>query len=352
MDGMWGTSEPCPATAWRRVRGLLIWALAAGAFAGCCTHKTGGGVDSSSVEPYVRVAETGSNIVKLQIAAREFAPARGRGPVVWLTGVSHVGDPGYYKALQRHLDKQSLVLFEGISDRAHPSANGGAHAMTSPEGVSSAGDHSSLQSSLAASMGLVFQLNAIDYDRPNFRNSDLSIPQLRELLANGAPAQQETAAGERFEGVLQMMQGGSLFDSLLQFGLRFLGTSSKFQALGRLALIEVIGDIQGDLARLQGLPPDMKQMLEVLLQRRNAQVLADLRMEMGRVGRKGSIAVFYGTGHMPDLEKHLRQDLRYRPSGQLWFTAFDVDLAKSGVTDSERQFLRSLIQQQLKQLRR
>ncbi|MGH7968060.1 MAG: hypothetical protein ACREIC_04965, partial [Limisphaerales bacterium] len=107
-----------------------------------------------------------------------------------------------------------------------------------------------------------------------------------------------------------------------------------------------------DLAQLQGLPPDMKKMLEVLLQRRNAKVLADLQIEMRRVGKKGSIDVFYGTGHMPDLEKHLREDLRYRPSRQLWFTAFEVDLAKAGVSDSERQFIRSLIQQQLKQLRR
>jgi len=200
-------------------------------------------------------------------------------------------------------------------------------------------------------MGLVFQLEAIDYHRPNFRSSDLSIPELRQLLSKPATSELGSSAGDRFEGVLQMMQGGSFLDSMLQVGLRFLGASPKLQALGRLALIQIIGDIQGDLARLQGLPPEMKQLLEVLLERRNEKVLADLKQEVARLGRKGSIAVFYGTGHMPDLEKHLRQDLGYRPAGQLWLTAFAVDPARAGVTDSEREFLRTMIRQQLNQLR-
>src|SRR5437899_12329227 len=73
-----------------------------------------------SPQPYVRIFQADSNTVQLQIALRKFMPERGRGPAVWLTGVSHLGESNYYAALQRHLDNQTLVLFEGIGEHPAP----------------------------------------------------------------------------------------------------------------------------------------------------------------------------------------------------------------------------------------
>lgn len=42
--------------------------------------------------PYVRITHTNSNLLRLQIALREFAPPRRNGAVVWLAAVSHLGD--------------------------------------------------------------------------------------------------------------------------------------------------------------------------------------------------------------------------------------------------------------------
>jgi hypothetical protein len=299
--------------------------------------------------PYVRIICADSNHIQLQIAAREFLPQRSRGPAVWLTGVSHIGDTNYYAALQAHLNRRSLVLYEGVG-AAEAEA---AAADTTPNQGSTATEESdergSLQSAMAASLGLVFQLNAIDYRRDNFRNSDLSITQLRELMNKSEAVSGNTGAGESFENLLQTMQGNSWLDAILQLALRLLGANPKFQGLGRLALIDLIGEIQGDPSRLQGLPPDMKQLLEVLLQRRNEKVVADLTTQLPKVGRRGSIAVFFGTGHMPDLETKLRTELQYRPSQQLWFTAFQVDLEAAKITPSERGFIDNLIKWQLRE---
>src|SRR5262249_34909560 len=108
-------------------------------------------------------------IIQLQIAVRKFIPARGHGPAIWLTGVSHIGDPKYYAALQEHLDDQTLVLFEGVSAKARPSTETPPQQPrrqdASSPGASSA-EVGGLQASLATSLGLVFQLTAIDYQRP------------------------------------------------------------------------------------------------------------------------------------------------------------------------------------------
>jgi hypothetical protein len=323
--------------------------------AGCSSDKPHKPLAVKNPEPFVRVENTDSNLIQLQIAVREFVPARGRGPAVWLTGVSHIGDSNYYAALQQHLDAQTLVLFEGISPGSNRQAN-----MTTPiasrsnetatsTASSASDDVSGLQSSLAASLGLVFQLTAIDYQRSNFRNCDLSIPELRQLLAQGEATAGTSGAGESFEGVLQLMQGGSFFDSVLQVGLRFLGASPKLRALGRLALIDVIGEIQGDFSHLRGMPPEMQQLLEVLLEKRNQKVVSELKNDLSRLGKHDSVAVFYGTGHMPDLEKRLGQQLNYRPVAECWFTAFSVNLAQAGVSENERQTVQNLIKLQLGQ---
>jgi hypothetical protein len=295
---------------------------------------------------YVRIDNTRSNLPQLQIDLRQFLPRRGPGPAIWLAAVSHVGDTNYFAALQAHLNRQGLVLYEGVGDgSAEPAA-----AEPAPAG----GDHATLQTSLAQSLGLVFQLEAIDYDRPNFRNSDLSIQQLRGLMAaqdaasgQGAPAAGEPGAGESFEALLGAMQGGGWFQGLMQLGLRFVGASPHLQALMKLGLMELIDQIQGDPGRLRNLPPNIARLLNVLIEKRNQRVVADLRTALRRPAPPASITVLYGAAHMPDLERRLRAELAYRPADQVWLTAFSVDLARARVSAAEVQWVRSLVRRQL-----
>ncbi|HLH54079.1 MAG TPA: hypothetical protein VKY92_10750 [Verrucomicrobiae bacterium] len=297
----------------------------------------------------MRISSVDSNTIQLQIAAREFVPKRRGRPIIWLTGVSHIGDTNYYAALQRHLDAQTLVLYEGVSAAEAKEQTDSSNSGGSGEAPATAETRGSFQSAMAASLGLVFQLEAIQYHRDNFKNSDLSIDQLRTLMANTEANSGESGARESFESLLQTMDGSSWLDALLQLALRIMGANPKFQALGRLALIDLLGTIQGDPSRLEGLPPDMKQLLDVLLQRRNEKVVADIKAELSEMDRADSIAVFFGTGHMPDLEQRLRRDLGYVPANQTWFTAFSVDLGKAGVSQAEKDLVENFVKWQLKQ---
>ena len=293
----------------------------------------------------MRVARPDSNTVTLQIALRRFVPERGRGPVVWLSGASHVGESNYFAALQRHLDAQALVLFEGVGAKSKK-------MRFNPD------EESSIQHTMAASLGLVFQLSAIDYDRPRFRNSDLTIAELQQLLSRGAApgaadgrAGRDTKAGEEFRDLLQIMDGSSFLGTLLQAGLKFIGSSPKLQAMTKVMLIEVLGQIKGDMSQLKGVPPEIQRLLEVIIQERNKVVLGDLKAELRAVSPPRSIAVFYGAGHMADLEKRLRGEMNYQPRGEVWLTALSVNTRDTGLSDVEVQAMRGLIQWQLDALR-
>ncbi len=314
-------------------------------------------------ESYTRVTRPDTNTVQLQIAVRKFVPARHRGPTLWLAGTSHVGEPEYYHELQKLLDGQTVVLYEGINAEAHkrhvpkrgipPAEPQSSQAASAVQAHPASGF--SMQSALAQSLGLVFQLDAINYDRTNFINSDLSILQIQRLMlgdneAVPAPPGVKGRTDPSFEFLLQIMDGSSFLGSIFKMGVQLIGSSPPLQAITKLTLIETLGQLKGDFSEMRGLPPDMKRLVKVLIEARNQNVIDDLKTEFKAVPRSGSISVFYGTGHMEDMEKRIVRELHYRPDGEIWLTAFSVDVRKTGLSPSQLQMVRNMVKWQMDQM--
>ncbi|MEW6306526.1 MAG: hypothetical protein AB1705_23925, partial [Verrucomicrobiota bacterium] len=328
-------------------RAPLLAALFAGLFAtSCASHRPAPPHAAAPPENYMRLARPDNDTVELQIAVRRFVPARRSQPVVWLAGASHIGEPAYYQALQKHLDGQALVLFEGVAEeRRHARA-------TEPKRPAS--EDTSLQSNLARSLGLVFQLDAIDYEKPHFRNSDLTIRELQVLMEGEAAVQQSTGAAtdgppadNSFNQLVSVMDGSSFLGAVVQGVVKLIGSNPKLQALAKLAFIETLGQLEGDLARAQALPPDLKRLMEVLIHHRNDVVIRELREEMGKPKPPASISVFFGAAHMPDMERRLTQELNYRPADQIWVPAFSVSPAKAGLSPAEITMVHAVVKWQM-----
>jgi hypothetical protein len=319
---------------------LLITASLTGCAGSRRTHSSLAA--DSPPQPYMRVTRPDSNTVTLQIAVRRFAPPNGRGPVIWLSGASHIGESNYFATLQRHLDAQALVLFEGVGAKEKK-------MRFNPD------EEVSIQHTMATSLGLVFQLSAIDYDRPNFRNSDLTIAQLQRLLTDGTATNQTgestgTTASEEFQQLLQVMDGSSFLGTLLHAGLKLIGSSPKLQALTKMMLIEMLGQLKGDMSQLKGVPPEIQRLLEVIIRERNKVVFDDLKAALRTYSPPRSISVFYGAGHMADLEKLVRDELKYHPLDEVWLTALTVNTRTAGLSNLEMEMMRSLIQWQMEAL--
>jgi hypothetical protein len=312
-------------------------------------------------EAYTRIENPDSNTLQLQIAIRKFIPVSGRGPVIWLAGTTHIGEPAYYSALQQRLDATTVVLFEGVNADAHPRKFGKPGTSTplrsAPAARAAEGSEEgySMQSALAKSLGLVFQLDAIDYDRSNFYNSDLSVFQIQQLMLNATnsePAQpgEPGRSDPTMDSLLQIMDGSSLMGLLVKTGIQFISSSPQLQATAKFSLIETIGRLKGDLATMRGIPPELQRLLKILIESRNQAVIEDLKAGIKQLPASGSIAVFYGTGHMDDMETRVVKQLNYRPDGSLWLPAFSVDLRKTGMSPAQQQWMRGIIQLQLNQM--
>lgn len=191
-----------------------------------------------------------------------------------------------------------------------------------------------IQADMASALGLVFQLNAYDTGKANYRNSDLSIDQLKERMAKG---------GGDIGPLMSMMDGSSMLGGLMKIGLGFIRSNPRMQTMVKIMLMETLSQYGDDIGKMKGIPKGMQSVLKVLIEDRNQAVIDDLKAELKKETPAQSIAVWYGAGHMRDLEARMRKQLKYRPVGQFWLPAITIDLEKAGVSQQELESMRNML---------
>ncbi|MFI4896496.1 MAG: type II secretion system protein GspG [Phycisphaerales bacterium JB059] len=384
-------------------------------------------------ERYMRVREASrTGPVRLELAIRTLRPSEDGKPVVHLVGVAHIAQPAYYRTLQSFLDKQDLVLFEGVgpdwarvsedaSDVERADATTGrvrfigaaaeryhramgiypadaraliesaepyerrqlADAMTdgwdrpihyhvSEEGTleltslgadgepggsgveadvqlsemapispDEAGAGEGIQSQLASATGLVFQLDSIDYSSEKWINADMTVGELFGTT-EGVPGE-----GEDPGGLMGLLSGESMMAKLMGGVLKLIGSSEYSRAVFRLALIEMLGRSE-ELMEV-AVPQMGGDLFERIIEGRNEVVIEAVREASEGADAPGSIAVFYGSGHMEGLERTLLEEDGYRVSETTWLPAIVVDYDSSGIPARQGAFFRSMIARSLEQ---
>ncbi len=334
--------------------------------AGAAAQHAQGQVTPANPLPYIRLGTNDASVVQLEIVARKFVSAQEGRPVIWLSAVSHIGETNYYRALQKHLDAQELVLFEGIggeemkrAERATKNASPSTNGVTpNSANATKKSELSSLQTAMAQALGLVFQLDIVDYDRAHFRNSDISVAALQKLIGStnsvartnpNAPPAKGESANDELQKLLKMMDSSSAQGALFQSLFQFIGANPRLRGVVKLALIEILAQLRGDITQARGLPPEMQRLFRILIEKRNEAVLVDLKAELARHSPAKTISLFYGAAHMNDFERQLRA-LGYRPDAELWLPAFTLDLEQAGVTAFELGLVRTMVRMQMQKM--
>ena len=194
-----------------------------------------------------------------------------------------------------------------------------------------------MQKDLADALGLVFQLEAVDYNGARWRNSDLSI---EEVMARVRERGGEGAAGDLFGA----LAGDSFFADVAGGLIRILGMTSSGRGIMKLVGVEVLARADQLMAEPPG---EMKELMEVLIHDRNAAVIDDVRDVLAGEAERRSIAIFYGAAHMPDLERALVEELGYRRRGEAWLPGVTLDTTDLGLSAKRVNTLRDLIRSSL-----
>jgi hypothetical protein len=266
---------------------------------------------SPTTEPakYIRYVDRGDAGGELDTA--DVAFTNGHGVTVHLIAAVHIGEQSYYDNLNKSFAGYDAVLYELIKPRG-----------AAPPGGAGAGERSDsmisrFQLLLKNVLDLQFQLDVIDYTKPNFVHADLDRETFDKMEAD---------------------RGESIFSLMLQQTLKEWSNPTP-------GVAEDPDEQMKDLVKLVCMPDGRRQFKKILAQEmdqmefdaaglggpdgsvivteRNKAALRALTRSISR-GKK-NLAIFYGAAHMPDMSQRL-EALGFTPVSTDWRTAWDLTI--------------------------
>ena len=234
------------------------------------------------------------------------------GVTVHLIGALHVGEKAYYESLNNTFEKYDALLYEMVKPKGSLPPSPGEKSKSAVSGF---------QRLLKDVLKLDFQLDDVDYTRENFVHADLD--------AETFFAMQK----ERGESILGIM----LHSMMREMAKEAQGQNTKSQPMTgidllmalrspdrarqlKLLLARQFNDIEDQMAGLDG--PDGS----VIITERNKKCIDTLTKAIAD-GDK-NIGIFYGAGHMHDLEKRV-ESMGFRKTDSEWRVGWDMTTPQS-----------------------
>lgn len=244
---------------------------------------------------YIRYVEESGVSSRLQTAVVRFQKGR---TIVDLVGVVHLGDAAYFENLNALLKGYDAVLYEMVGGKYSPET--GADLEVDPEAAPEMGSVRQLQQLARSFLGLEFQLDGIDYSARNFVHADVGWVEFNTLMQ----ARNQNFA-TLFSRALTLAEEGDVagvpndekvMEAMMKriFSAIMTGNSNELKR----SVAPLISESESFITQLEGDDGT------VLISERN-RVAMEVLTEEREVRGGGKFAIFYGAGHMPDLEKRL-----------------------------------------------
>ena len=256
--------------------------------------------------------------LETSIVRYQTQPADGQKPViVELISAVHVGDKTYYKQLNKEFEQYEVLLYELVAPE-------GARV---PKGANSGHPVGAMQNGMSEMLELEHQLKIVDYGKKNFVHADMSPDEFSKSMA------------DRDESLLKMMFKSMGYSMAKQsergkqgndLGLMLAFFSNDRALALKRAMAEQFENVDGQLALFGG--PDGS----TIITERNKKALEVLakQIEAG----KTNIGIFYGGGHMPDMEERLIKEFKMirLDDHTRWLVAWDMKSSKPKSRTSDR----------------
>ena len=265
---------------------------------------------------FIRFVDDDKGGGKLDVATATYK--NDSGVTVHLVGVVHIGDKKYYQGLEKSFEKYDAVLYEMVK----PAASGAP-----VRGQRTGSMIGMFQTFLKDVLELDFQLDAIDYTKPNFVHADLDAETFAKMQEERGESIMGLMLAQMMRDLAKQFEGGGNKNNGPQMGLMEL--IEAFDSPDRARQFKLIlgrnfNNVEEQMAGFNG---------SVLTTERNKKALAVLKDTIKK-GKK-DIAVFYGAAHMQDLEARLAL-MGFKRTGVEWRTAWDMRVKDDEAKAEER----------------
>jgi hypothetical protein len=269
------------------------------------TDKPG---DDAEKNKYLRVTrDSHDRAVSLDTSIVSFVPAKaGAAKVrVDLVAAVHIADLKYYQELNKRFAGYDVVLYELVAPEGTRIPKGGRKEK-------SGNLLTSVQLGMRDMLKLEFQLEKVDYTPKNFVHADLSPDEFSKSMKDKDESIASIFIRLMAAGLAKQAQGNDTSDMQLLFAFF---DKDRSLALKR-AMADQFQEMEGMMTAFEG-PKG-----STLIGERNKRALDVLKKQIA-AGKK-KIAIFYGGGHMADMEKHLKADFSLKPGKTEWLQAWDM----------------------------
>jgi hypothetical protein len=256
---------------------------------------------------FVRYIENADGSARLEAADAAYRNADG--VVVHLIGAVHIADPVYYSGLNESFEGYDALLYELVKPKG---------AGVPQPGQASGHWIGNLQHFMKDRLGLMFQLDGIDYGKPNFVHADLDVETFTKMQDQRGESMFTLMLQSALRNMAKGASGGGAGagDPLAGFELlAALGSPDQARQL-KLVLARQFADIDDAMAGMEG------DNGSVLLTERNKAAMKVLDEQIGAGKRR--LGVFYGAGHLKLMEQMLI-DRGFKKVGVTWRTAWEID---------------------------
>lgn len=249
----------------------------------------------------------------METAVVRYVSADRPGVTVDLVGAIHIGDKTYYDELNKLFEGYEVVLYELVAPEGtrvpkEGRERGNAHPVAA------------LQNGMGAMLELEHQLDRVDYTKENFVHADMSPEDFAKSMEKRGESLMQMFLRLMGQGMVQQaaqqQNGGGNTDVSLLMALFSKDRAHKLKEL----FADQFENMESQMLMFDG--PEGS----TIITERNKKAFEVLDKQL-KAGKK-NVAVFYGAGHLPDMEKRLAADFGLKREGEKWLTAWSLEKKK------------------------
>jgi hypothetical protein len=245
-----------------------------------------------------------TSIVRYQLKTEE-----GKTINVDLIGAVHIGEKKYYEDLNEQFDKYEGLLYELVAPEGTVIPKGGreeddVEVVMNPIAA--------MQQGMKKMLGLEFQLEHIDYTKKNFIHADMTPEEFGKSMADNDDSVGGYAL--RAFGQSMAMQAAGKGDSSVGMMMALFSKNKTLRM--RRMMADQMKDMESGMIMFEGKDGS------TIIDHRNAKCMKVLEREIA--AGKTSIGIFYGAGHLADMERRLESDFKMTRGGARWLNAWKL----------------------------
>ncbi len=224
-----------------------------------------------------------------------------------LIGAVHIGEKAYFADLNERFKQYESLLFELVAPEGTVIPKGGGRSEGIPSNPVAA-----LQKGMQSVLGLEFQLEHIDYTKKNFVHADMTPTEFAQSMKQN----DESVSGYVVRAIGQgmAMQSAGKGDSSMDMVIAMFSSNKELRM--RRAFAKQIQEMEAGMVVFKGRDGS------TIIDHRNAKCMKVLEREIA--AGKRNIAIFYGAGHLPDMQRRLINDFEMKRGGQVWLEAWSL----------------------------